>query len=174
MMIGLDIGTDVIRACLFEGTFGRYTFSKTLEEPVPRSYLDLGFPMDSDDEDTEEVDPDVLAQADLERRQSGAIHAMLKQIPKCACRHTPAGNSGESPNGVAPFTDSKLIAEALPSTVEEIVPFDLDDLQIQHQILSMDNESQVLGAHHSRRHYRESFGQTRRTGHQPATHPHRR
>ena len=83
MMIGLDIGTDVIRACLFEGTFGRYTFSKTLEEPVPRSYLDLGFPAE-DDDDTEEVDPDVLAQADLERRQSGAIHAMLRKFPNAA------------------------------------------------------------------------------------------
>ena len=128
MMIGLDIGTDVIRACLFEGTFGRYTFSKTLEEHVPRSYLDLGFPMDSDDDDTEEVDPAVLAQADLERRQSGAIHAMLRKFPKCGCRHTSAGNTGQSPNGHAPFTDSKLIA-ALPSTVEEIVPFDLDDFK---------------------------------------------
>ena len=143
MMIGLDIGTDVIRACLFEGTFGRYTFSKTLEEPVPRSYLDLGIPIDSDD-DTEEVDPDVLAQADLERRQSGAIHAMLRKFPNAAVvTHQPATQVSLR-TVTLPFTDSKLIAEALPSTVEEMVPFDLDDLQIQHQILSMDDESEIL------------------------------
>ena len=144
MMIGLDIGTDVIRACLFEGTFGRYTFSKTLEEPVPRSYLDLGIPIESDDDDTEEVDPDILAQADLDRRQSGAIHAMLRRFPNAAVvTHQPATQVSLR-TVTLPFTDSKLITEALPSTVEELVPFDLDDLQIQHQILNMDNESEIL------------------------------
>ena len=143
MMIGLDIGTDVIRACLFEGSFGRYTFSKTLEEPLPRSSLHLGASFDMDD-DTEEVDPAILAQADLERRQSGAIHALLRGYSNAAVvTHQPATQVSLRTVSL-PFTDSNLIAEALPATVEEMVPFDIDELQIQHQILSIDTESQVL------------------------------
>lgn len=143
MMIGLDIGTDVIRACLFEGSFGRYTFSQTLEEPIPQSSLHLNTSLDIED-DTEEIDPAILAQADLERRQSGAIHALLKACPNAAIvTHQPATQVSLR-TVTLPFTDSTLISEALPSTVEEMVPFDIDDLQIQHQILSMDTESKVL------------------------------
>ena len=39
MMIGLVIGTDVIRACLFGSAVLDATPSKTLEEPIPQSYL---------------------------------------------------------------------------------------------------------------------------------------
>ena len=41
MMIGLDIGTDVIRACLFEGSFGRYTFSKLLKNRSQKVHCTL-------------------------------------------------------------------------------------------------------------------------------------
>ena len=36
------------------------------------------------DDDTEGVDPAILAEADLERRQSGAIHALLKRFSGAA------------------------------------------------------------------------------------------
>ena len=144
MMIGLDIGTDVIRACLFEGSFGRYTFSKTLEEPIPQSSLHIGASIDGEDDDTEEIDPTILAQADLERRQSGAIHALLRGFSSAAIvTHQPATQVSLRTVSL-PFTDGNLIAEAIPSTVEEMVPFDIDELQIQHQILSIDTESKVL------------------------------
>ena len=43
-----------------------------------------------------------------------------------------------------PFTDSKSHRRRPLSTVEEMVPFDIDDLQIQHQILSIYGHSLVL------------------------------
>ena len=144
MMIGLDIGTDVIRACLFEGSFGRYTFSKTIEEYVPKSSLNLNAVHDGEDDDTEEIDPEVLEQADLERRQSGAIHALLKKYPRAAVVTHQSATQVSVRTVDLPFTDPKLITEALPSMIEELVPFDIDDLQIQHQILSMDEGSKLL------------------------------
>ena len=96
------------------------------------------------DDDTEEVDPAIMAQADLERRQSGAIHALLRGFSSAAIvTHQPATQVSLRTVSL-PFTDGKLIAEALPSTIEEMVPFDIDELQIQHQILNIDTESQVL------------------------------
>ena len=145
MMIGLDIGTNVIRACLFEGSFGRYTFSRAFEEQIPTSTLNMGASLEDDADETEEVDPTLMAEADLERRQSGAIHALLRQLPKGSVVTHQSANQVSIRTVTLPFTDSQNIAAALPSMVEELVPFDIDELQIQHQILNLhDNASDVL------------------------------
>jgi len=145
MMIGLDIGTKVIRACLFEGSFGRYTFSRAFEEQIPTSTLNMGGLLEDEADETEEIDPKLMAEADLERRQSGAIHALLRQLPNSSVVTHQSATQVSIRTVSLPFTDSQNIAAALPSIVEELVPFDIDDLQIQHQILNKeDNASDVL------------------------------
>ena len=147
MMIGLDIGTNVIRACLFEGSFGRYTFARAFEEQIPTSTLNMGGSLENEDEadETEEIDPRLMAEADLERRQSGAIHALLRQLPSSSVVTHQSATQVSIRTVSLPFTDSQNITAALPSIVEELVPFDIDDLQIQHQILNReDNASDVL------------------------------
>ncbi len=145
MMIGLDIGTTVIRACLFEGSFGRYTFSRVVEEYVPNSTMDTGVLVGDTDDETEEVDPKLMAQADLERRQSGAIQALLRQLPNASVVTHQSATQVSIRKVNLPFTDTQNIEAALPSIVEELVPFDIDELQIQHQILNIhDGSSDVL------------------------------
>jgi len=144
-MIGLDIGTKVIRACLFEGSFGRYTFARAFEEQIPTSTLNMGGLLEDEADETEEIDPKLMAEADLERRQSGAIHALLRQLPNSSVVTHQSATQVSIRTVSLPFTDSQNIAAALPSIVEELVPFDIDDLQIQHQILNKeDNASDVL------------------------------
>lgn len=145
MMIGLDIGTTAIRACLFEGSFGRYTFSRVVEEFVPNSTMDTGVLLADTDDETEEVDPKLMAQADLERRQSGAIQALLRQLPNASVVTHQSATQVSIRKVNLPFTDTQNIEAALPSIVEELVPFDIDDLQIQHQTLNIhEGSSDVL------------------------------
>ncbi len=145
MMIGLDIGKTVIRACIFEGSFGRYTFGNVIEELVPTSTLGMDSPIEGDDEDTETVDPALLQQADLEQRQSSAIQTLLRGFQNISVvTHQPASQVSTRQVSL-PFTDKSHIAEALPSTIEELVPFDVDEVQIQHRVLdATDNESTLL------------------------------
>ena len=74
MLVGLDIGIEVVRACVFEGSFGRYSFLRAIEEMVPLETQTESNP----DEDS--VNQAMLSQADLERRQASAVRNLLRQV----------------------------------------------------------------------------------------------
>ena len=148
MMIGLDIGPTVIRACLFDGKFGRYTFVSAVEEFVPNN-----FPTDStdneephsEDPETEEIDSAIMEQADLERRQASAIRSLLRGIKVDGLvSHIPTKSVSLRIED-SPFTDHNQIATTLPGTIETKVLFDIDDIQLQHRIIKpVENGTQLL------------------------------
>lgn len=123
IMIGLDIGEHSIKATLFEGSFGRYTFKRTEQE----------FLSDSN--------------APLRSRQHDALHSLLNRIGGGGNNFVCTLPSSQvSVRKISlPFIDRTKIEIALPSLIEEQVPFEIEDVTIQHRVLSMeDNSSEIL------------------------------
>jgi hypothetical protein len=148
MMIGLDIGPTVIRACLFDGKFGRYTFVRAVEEFVPNSFPTEATDNDEtdlEDPETEEVDASIMEQADLERRQASAIRSLLRGIKVDGLVSHISTKSVSLRIEHSPFTDHNQIATTLPGTIEAKVLFDIDDIQLQHRIIKpLDSGTQLL------------------------------
>jgi hypothetical protein len=140
MLIGLDIGTDVVRACVFEGSFGRYSFLRAIEELVP-----MKTQSDTDQADDRAIDRSLIAKADLERRQASAVRMLLSQVSvDSVITHFPSSKVSVRVLSL-PFTDTSKIGPILPGSIEAMVPFDIDDLQIQHRVLAVDERgSQTL------------------------------
>ena len=123
MIIGLEIDKNIVRACSFDGSFGRYKFHKSMEQVIEQA---------QDDDDRQEKQLDAI--------QRLLLGLDTKTVVTCFT------TSALSVRRITlPFSDMTKIEQVLPSFIEEKIPFDIDDVQIQHRILDIkDNSSDVL------------------------------
>lgn len=123
MIIGLDIGKQIVRACIFDGSFGRYKFTNNIQKAIAPA--------------SEEEDP--------QEKQLDAIQSLLLGMDTKTVV-TSFSTSTLSVRRISlPFTDMVKIEQVLPSFIEEKIPFDIDEVQIQHRILDIkDNSSDIL------------------------------
>ena len=116
-MIGLEIGQTFIRICEMEGSFGRYKFSQNIEEPV------------------------AIGDSPLLERQRNAIDRALGKLDRSKVVTNIPSTFLSLRKIQVPFTDLKKVEMVLPSTIEDLVPFEIDDLHIQHHVLDISNDS---------------------------------
>lgn len=118
--IGLDIGTHSIKASIFDGTFGRYSFVRTEQELI------------------------VSGDEPLIERQQNALFGLWRRIEAGEVVTTLSAKDVSVRKLTTPFTDLKKIEQILPSMVEELVPFEIDDINISHHLLDMTEEESTL------------------------------
>jgi hypothetical protein len=122
LMIGLDIGRYSIKATLFDGSFGRYSFKGTEEELI----LD--------------------GVTSIKERQRDALQTLLKRVNSDGnniVSSLPSSKVSVRKLEV-PFTDRNKIEIVLPSLIEEQVPFEIEDITIQNRILNIVNDSSEI------------------------------
>ncbi len=117
--LGLDIDENTIRAALVRSSFRTHEVVRYLE--VPRSRLS--------------EDPSAHAEADALR---GAVADLLSQISPVPDQIVTAIDGREVSLRVIdlPAGAAKRIAEVLPFQLEELLPFDMADAVVSHQIMS--------------------------------------
>lgn len=118
--IGLDIGTDSIKAAIFEGSFGRYSFVRTEKELI------------------------VSGDAPLIERQQNALQGLWRRIETGEAVTALSAKDVSVRKLDTPFTDLKKIDQVLPSLIEELVPFDIDDINVSSHLLNMTDEGASL------------------------------
>ena len=118
--IGLDIGTHSIKAAIFDGSFGRYSFLRTEKELVL-----------SGEDSLEERQRQALTNLWLRIGDGDAVTALSAQDVSVRKLSTP-------------FSDLKKISQILPSMVEELVPFEIDDINVFHHLLTMEEDGSTL------------------------------
>jgi type IV pilus assembly protein PilM len=112
-VIGLDLGTDAVKAVVLKKMRGQWTLVAAAEAPIP-------------DEGT--GDPDLAADAikevfaTLKSRRGRVAAALTGQAAIVKRLSLPAMSDAE-------------LAEAIPWEAEQYIPFDLADVQIDYQVL---------------------------------------
>lgn len=114
IVIGLDIGSYSIKAVEIVNTFNSYEISNFYENVIP---------------EVEQISPDVLLPACMEQ--------LFKENDLHADRIITAirGQYISSRIQTFAFADQRKIAGAVMAEVEDAVPFNLDDMIVDHQIL---------------------------------------
>lgn len=118
--IGLDIGTNSVKAAIFEGSFGRYSFVRTEKELI------------------------LSGDAPLIERQQNALMGLWRRIEAGEAVTALSAKDVSVRKLTTPFTDLKKIEQILPSLVEELVPFDIDDINVSNHLLNMTEEEATL------------------------------
>jgi general secretion pathway protein L len=123
-IIGLDIGSYSIKAVEIINTFKSYEISNFYENVIPH---------------IEELSPDVIIPACMEqlfRENNIEADRIITAMP---------GQYISSRILPFQFSDPRKIEAAVLSVVEDAVPFDLDDMIVDHQILgTMDKQTIAL------------------------------
>ena len=123
-VIGLDIGSYSIKAVEIVNTFKSYEISNFYENVIPQ---------------VEELDPDIVIPACMEqlfRENNLKADRIITAMP---------GQYISSRIMAFNFSDPRKVAAAVLSEIEDIVPFNMDDMIVDHQILgSMNNKTAAL------------------------------
>lgn len=123
-VIGLDIGSYSIKAVEIVNTFKSYEISNFYENVIPQ---------------VEELDPDIVIPACMEqlfRENNLKADRIITAMP---------GQYISSRIMAFNFADPRKIAAAVMSEIEDIVPFNMDDMIVDHQVLgSMNGKTAVL------------------------------
>ena len=127
-IIGLDLGAWSVKATIMEGGFSRFDVVDQYIETVPQ-----------DGEELPSFESRVAAAERLLQNLSvdeSTLFGLGYPIDKASMRWV-----------TMPFTDKNQIAQTLSFEVEGLVPFDLDEMVVEHRILgSTDDGSAVLAA----------------------------
>jgi len=113
-VIGLDIGSYSIKAVEIVNTFKSYEISAFYENVIPQ---------------VEELDPDVVIPACMEqlfRENSLKADRIITAMP---------GQYISSRVMSFPFSDARKVETAVMSEIEDVVPFNLEEMIVDHQIL---------------------------------------
>ncbi|MBP8273182.1 MAG: type IV pilus assembly protein PilM [Acidobacteria bacterium] len=113
-VVGLDMGSDAVKAVILRRSRGAWTLIAAAEAPMP---------------ETGTSDPDAAAEAlkqvfDTLRVRRGRIAAALSGHAAIVKRLS-----------LPPMTEAEL-AEAIPWEAEQYIPFDLADVQLDYQVLT--------------------------------------
>jgi type IV pilus assembly protein PilM len=135
-VIGLDIGSYSIKAVEIVNTFKSYEISNFYENVIPH---------------VDELDPDVVIPACMEQLfQENNLKAdrIITAMP---------GQYISSRIMSFGFSDPRKIEVAILSELEDAVPFNMDDMIIDHQILGSMNNQTVTLAVMTRKNFLRSF-----------------
>ena len=124
-VIGLDIGSYSIKAVEIINSFSSYRIAQFYEKVIPITHDDLPY----------------------EQRVVGCMEELFRSNNLEADRIVTAmpGQYTSSRMLSFPFTDTRKIISAIPFEIEDLVPFQLDDMIVEHQITAQDKASaQVL------------------------------
>lgn len=112
-VIGLDMGSDAVKAVILRRSRGSWTLVAAAEAPMP---------------DTGTSDPD--AAADALREVFDTLRVRRAQVAAALSGHAVIVKRLSLP----PMSDAEL-AEAIPWEAEQYIPFDLADVQLDYQVL---------------------------------------
>lgn len=135
-VIGLDIGSYSIKAVEIVNTFKSYEIANFYENVIPH---------------VSELDPDVVIPACMEQLfQENSLKAdrIITAMP---------GQYISSRIMSFGFSDPRKIEAAILSELEDVVPFNMDDMIIDHQILGSMNNQTVTLAVMTRKNFLRSF-----------------
>lgn len=135
-VIGLDIGSYSIKAVEIVNTFKSYEITNFYENVIPQ---------------IEELDPDVVIPACMEqlfRENNLKADRILTAMP---------GQYISSRVMSFSFSDPRKIATAVVSEVEEVVPFNMDDMIIDHQLLGTSANKTLALVVMTRKNFLRSF-----------------
>lgn len=146
-MIGLDLGQREVRAWQIEAGFSKYESRAAFHMPIQR------------DDDEELIDAQLRAAIALLEREDLERDSYALAIPRSltsVLRHT------------LPAAQIKMIDEILPGELEDLLPFDYEDLFYDYQIVSQDeNELDLLIVYTLRDEFDEFMERCQRTGLDP-------
>ena len=135
-IIGIDLGTHAVKIAVFQGGFGRFQLQEFRSAPVPQGG---------------DAVPDLDARIDV-------LRELLRQLPSEPRTLSAAGFPAEQASirlVSLPFGDRDQVERTLPFEVENLVPFDLDEMVLASRILSVEEDgSRVLTALARRTHIR--------------------
>ena len=124
-IIGLDIGTWSVKATLMEGGFSRFEVTDCRVQQVPQR----GDELPTLSERLTAVQT-LLADLSLD---DGTLIGAAYPIDKASMRWV-----------AMPFSDKAQIAQTLPFEVEGLVPFDLDDMIVEHRVIGPTNDGSAV------------------------------
>ena len=120
-IIGLDVGNDSLKASVFEGSLGRYNFSRH----ITIEYSDT--------------------QTSLREKQDEAIHSLMSQQTKeCRFFFAYPADFLSSKKIALPFEDQSKVEQVLPFYIEDQIPFEIDDVQVVHRVLQVEENKTDL------------------------------
>lgn len=125
VIVGLDIGTTSIRVTRLEASLFRFEFKETTEHVLP-THMDLSW---------DQLVTSVL-QVVFSNQTGGSPYKIIASLP---------GRYVSSRVLSLPFTDKKKIEQTLPFELEGLVPFPIEEVLIDYEILGSDaSGSKVL------------------------------
>jgi general secretion pathway protein L len=161
-IVGIDIGTDSIKATFAETTFRGFTIVECREIPIPPAQEFSTIELPGADIPIGPPKPDIPAdpEADADAEETGVAEDPIEQIPtyvyglakllsapgvhfNAAAVNFP-GKMVSSHLIEVPFTDKKKIDRIIPIEVENHVPFDVDDMVLSYQVVEKGEASSRL------------------------------
>jgi general secretion pathway protein L len=119
-IIGLDLGTHEVKVTAIEGSFRGFAVRRYVSAPVPQ-------------------DPPGEEERPFEERLLEALEKLVEAEPglfKADGIYTAVPGFLVSTHQVTlPFTDTRRIEQTLPFQLEDQLPFDLDEVVFDHQVL---------------------------------------
>jgi Tfp pilus assembly PilM family ATPase len=114
-IIGLDVGSHEVKASVFEGSLGRYTFQHHTKKEV------------------------IAGDSSLVERQDEAILSLLTSLPKDRkCFVAYPADLLSMKRLSLPFDDQAKIDQTLPFYIEDQIPFEIEDVILSNRILRME------------------------------------
>ena len=113
-IIGLDIGSHAIKASVFEGSLGRYTFQKNMTVLISNDSSSLII------------------------RQNEALEKLRSQFSKETRWFLAYPAEGLSIKKLTlPFDDQAKVEQTLPFYIEDQIPFDIDDVVLSSRVINI-------------------------------------
>lgn len=134
-ILGLEIEAHSIRGVLIEAAYRGFQLHSALQIPI--------LPVEVEVDEGEEVDPETLGELALRRALDQLVEGL--GVPPDAVITAMPGSRTASSILTLPFVDARRIEATLGFEVESLLPFDLDEVMYDHQILSRDGgQSRLL------------------------------
>ncbi len=158
-VIGLDLGSSTVKAAVLKGSFRGYEVEDFLSLEAEEEELDPAVepggpaqlsPRDEADPEGDDADDDELQEPE-ERPESPQVAAARKVLTAIGRPQAvvvvavPAGRASAW-RVELPFADKKRVAQSIGFELENYVPWDLDDVVLDYQVLEADSDGSRIFA----------------------------
>ena len=148
-VIGLDLGTDAVKAAVLKGSFRGWEVEDFLALDIVRDEPDAGREPNPSAEDEDDAASTSLETAEFtppDLPLAQAIRTLFETIDRPTAQVV-VGLPGSAVSTwlvEMPFSDPKRLVQTLPFEMENYVPWDLDEVVLDYQVSHVDSDG---GAH---------------------------
>lgn len=143
-VIGLDLGADAVKAAVLKGSFRGWEVEDFLALDVARDPVEVPEEVEEADGATEDSSSSIeVATAMLpDYALAAAIRTLLETIDRPQAQVVVGLPASAVSTWLVPmpFADPKRLTQTLPFEIENYVPWDLDDVVLDYQVASIDED----------------------------------